>query len=130
MNDDRQFCCARKFHLPNEDVFLDLTRRMIVVLVEANLSPRDYFRFARELFKLCEIRACRQACLVWMNADRSKDEVVLFADFYGAVERTRSVARAYRKNVGDSSFARASDHLLAVGVKAGTIKMAMGIDEH
>ena len=43
MNDDGQLARARQFHLLNEDSLLNFARRMVVIIVEANLSPGNDF---------------------------------------------------------------------------------------
>src|SRR5258708_33017983 len=47
MNDDGQFCLLGQYHLIAEDAVLRIARRMIVVVVETNLAPRNDFGMLR-----------------------------------------------------------------------------------
>src|SRR5437879_2812154 len=55
VNDHRKTAQACQLQLPSECVALHLSRRIIVVIVESDLSPPDHFRMMRELEQsLCE----------------------------------------------------------------------------
>src|SRR5437763_7752616 len=76
MNDDRQLGRTRHLHLPNENALLNIPRRMIVIIVESNLPPRDHLRIVRELLELLEIRIHREFRFMRMNSHRRINEVM------------------------------------------------------
>src|SRR5581483_1384785 len=103
---------------------------MIVVIIKADFTPGDDFLVMCEFLELREIGVLDQLSFVRMEANRGVDHVVLVCKFNGTVERTRAVARANGKKICEARFAGASDHMVAIGVKARTFKMAVGVDEH
>jgi hypothetical protein len=48
VNDDRELGGVSEFHLLAENAFLEVTRGMIVEIVEADFAPGDDFRMLRE----------------------------------------------------------------------------------
>ena len=77
MDDDGQFGGAGQFHLTDEDSLLCISRRMIVVIVEADLAPCDHLRPARELFKFGEVGISGEFGFVGMNANCGVNHLVL-----------------------------------------------------
>ena len=65
-----------------------------------------------------------------MDSYARVDEIMLLGDFDGAIEGTGTVAGADAENVGYASFAGASDDLLAVGVEARAVEVAVGVNVH
>ena len=130
MDDDRQFRRTRKLHLADEYVLLHVARRVVVIVVEADLSPSDDLRPARELLEFCEIGVFSQLGLVRMNADARINEVVLLSNPDRAIECPGPVAGSDAENVGDTSFLRPSDDLLAIRIEARAVEVAVGIDVH
>src|SRR5215831_10780803 len=92
MDDDGEFGCSREFHLTDKDVLLDLARRVVVIVVEADFSPGNDFQTVGELLKLIKIGLSGQFGFMRMNADRGVDEVVLFGDFDRTIERAGTIA--------------------------------------
>src|ERR1700723_4412072 len=71
MNDDGQLRRPRQLHLTTEDFFLYLSWRMVVEIVESNLSPCDHPRMPRPpqqfgisgfVCKPCLVRMDSHAC--------------------------------------------------------------------
>src|ERR1700681_803774 len=71
MDDGRQSETAGKLELTREDIALDVARREIVMVVEADLADCDDTLYACERFEPPEI--ARSFCFVWMHADRGDD---------------------------------------------------------
>ena len=55
MDHDRQLGRARQFHLPQEYLLLQLARRMVVEIIEADLAPGNHLGPFRQLFQLLKI---------------------------------------------------------------------------
>ena len=55
MNDDGQPGRARDFHLPDEDALLDIARRVIVVIIQADLTPRDHVFTLRQTVEFVKV---------------------------------------------------------------------------
>ena len=68
MNDDRQLGGACHLHLLNENALLHVARRMVVVVIEADLAPGDHLGFVREPCEFVEICLLCQCRFVRMNA--------------------------------------------------------------
>src|SRR5438477_9612913 len=130
MNDDGQFGGTGQFHLADEDFLLNVSRRVVVVVVEADFSPGDDFIVARKLLKFGKVRILRHLCFMRMYADGRVNRFVLLGYFDGAVECAGTVSCADSKHVRDSGLASTCDYLQAIRVEAGAIKVAMRVDEH
>ena len=130
MDDDGQGGGSRQFHLADEDVLLDLARRVVVIVVETDFSPGYDFCSAAELFKLTKIGVGGKFGFVRMNADRGVDEVVLLGNFDAAIERAGALAGSNRQQVDDAGLMRTSDNPLAIFSEPRTVEMAVRVDEH
>src|SRR3954469_2468664 len=129
MNDDRQLGRTRHLHLPNENALLNIARRMIVKIVEPNLPPRNHLRIACELLKRLEIRIRRELRFMRMNPDRRINEVMRLRDLYRTIQRSRPIPSSHRKNICNPTFARTTNHFLAIWIEAGPVKMAVRINK-
>ena len=136
MNDDRQLSRARQFHLLQEDSLLDLSRRMIIKIVEADFSPGDDFGMARPLLQVCICCAISKPCLVRMNADTRPDfrvfllSLVLFGQANAAVGSVRAFAVSNRQISFDPVLFRPGQHLVPIMVVTLAFEMCVGVDEH
>jgi|SRR5215469_2122140 len=130
MNDDWKFGRARDFHLAKKDLLLYVTRRVIVVVVETNLTEPNYARIARKGFEFCVIALRRQLGFMRVNTDAGVDPIVLISDADSAIERARSGAAADSKNVYDASGPSALQHFVTISVEPGAFQMRVGIDQH
>src|SRR5438445_12436081 len=78
MNDDGFLRAPRESHLVAENTRLRFARRMIVVIVESDFSPRDDFRMLSQPRQFFQVLRCDFLRLVWMNANRGVNTVLLF----------------------------------------------------
>ena len=117
VNHDGQLRRRRQFHLPYEDFFLHVPRRVIVKIIQPDLAPGDHLRMLRQAFHVLIGGFIRQPGFMGMNADRRVDEIVLFRQANSAVDVLGTVAVADGDDGLHSSLARPRDHLLAVGVE-------------
>ena len=125
------FAAWRQLHLPDEDLLLHVARRVIVVVVEPDLSPGN------DLGSLAPSRAIRsKACLISqlrfmrMDPDRRVDELVLFRQLNPAIEVDRARRHCqWRRWSRRRPLARERSPL-AVGVKALSFEMSVRVDEH
>ena len=69
MNHDRQLGRARQLHLPEEDLLLQLARRVIVEVIEPDFTPGDDLGPLRQLLELLKVGICGQLGFMRMNAD-------------------------------------------------------------
>ena len=130
MNDDGQLGRPRHFHLPDENLLLHRTRRVIVKIIQADLAPGDYSGIFRQLLQLGKIVFVGQLGLMWMNANRRPDPVVLLGNLDGAIQRPRTGAATDGKNHPHACGARALQRRLTVSVKLRHLQMGVGIDQH
>src|SRR6476661_6555568 len=127
---NRQLLRVGHLHLSDKDALLHFAWRMIVIVIEADLAPGNHFRIASKLIKFGEIRFLRHLRFMRMDSDRCVNNLMLFSDLDGAVERARAITGAHSEHVHDASLTRTSNHLLAIRVETGAIEVAMGINEH
>ena len=74
MDDDGELGGAGDFHLADEDIFLDVARGVVVVIVEADFSAGDDFGGAGELFELGEVGVGGFGGFVGMDAGGGVNE--------------------------------------------------------
>jgi hypothetical protein len=77
-----------------------------------------------------EVGLFRLLRLMRMYSDARINVFILCGEFDRAIERSRAISSPNGKHVRDSAFMRPGDHLFAISIEAGTVKMAVGIDEH
>ena len=65
-----------------------------------------------------------------MQAGAREDPVMLFSDLERTVIRARAGSAADRQNALQSCFARACEHLGAVGIEFVALNVGVGIDVH
>src|SRR5262249_16638425 len=76
VNDRRQPCLAGKRQLPAKHGALNLSRRVVVVIVQPHLAPSDYSRMLRESLEPRFEVVVVDPGVVRMNADRCENEIV------------------------------------------------------
>src|SRR5262249_32324762 len=117
-------------HLADEDVLLRVAGRVVVIIIEADLSPGYYFGPARKLLKLREIGILGALRFVRVNANGGVEKLMLRGEFDRTIEGARAIAGADGGGVCYSRFDRARDYLFAVGVEARPVQVAVGVYEH
>src|SRR5258708_38229328 len=121
MNDDGQFGRTRQFHLADEYALLNIPRRVVVKIVEADFSPGDDFRALRKLGHFFEVGLLGELRFVRMNSNRGVNEIMLLGELHGAVESARALSNADGQNIRDPGFPGASNHLLAIRIEAWAV---------
>src|SRR2546421_3567590 len=132
MNDYRQVQGPGQPQLPLEDFTLHVSRRVIIMIIEPDLAPRNH---APALF--CQIKKSllcsivEQLRIVRMDADGCIDVWVCFSQldraFEGAAVR---IAGADIEHSPDARVARATNYVVAVGVVFRSGDVAVRINEH
>ena len=130
MDHDRQLGCACQLHLPQENLLLQVARRVIVKIVQPNFAPGNDLGPPCQLFKFLKVGIGRQFGFVRMDTDSGLDEVVLLSELNAAIERAGTGPTANGDNLFNASVPRPSDHLLAVGVELLHFEMGVGVYEH
>src|SRR6185369_6548683 len=74
---DWEISIASHAQLSSECVALDVSGRVVVVIVESDLAPRDHLRMLREIEEFRGQFIIQQTRFVRMDADSRVDEVVL-----------------------------------------------------
>src|SRR5262249_55127198 len=120
VNDRREPYLAGKLQLPTKDGALNLSRRVVVVIVQPHLAPSDYSRMLRERLQPGFALVVVDSGVVRMDADRCENEIVAL----GKPDRRRmrvlfDLAVSHANKKLDSGLARATKNLFAIGVKVG-----------
>ena len=136
VNDDGQLCCLSQLHLPPENRLLNLAGRMVVKIVEADLSPGDDFWVPRPFEQLGISGVIGKACLVGMDADARPDfgilrvAAIFFRQPDAAVGGIGSFTIANCEIGFNARLFGAGQRLVAIGVVTFAFEMSVGIDEH
>src|SRR5262249_6841982 len=130
MNDDWELGFAGDLHLAQENLLLYVSRRVVVVIVKADLTESDHARMARKRFEFNMIVVGGQFGVVRMNADSGVDPVVPLGDTNRAIESARPGAAADSENVYYARGASALQHFSTIGVESRTLQMRVGIYQH
>ena len=118
-------CCTK-------DALLHVARRVIVKIVEPDLTPRNYLRIFDQALELVEVFLFCQLRLVRMNADSRVNIFMLLRELDGAVKRAgaRAVAITDGQQRGHTRLLRAREDIGAVVVEALVFEMAVGVGVH
>jgi hypothetical protein len=103
---------------------------MIVEVVQADLAPGDDFRVAGEHLHAVKRGLVGKLGFMGMDADGRVNEFVFLSQLDAAIEVDRSLAIADSDDAFDPSFARTSDHLLAIRIEAMAFEMGVGVYKH
>jgi len=77
VNDDGEFGVASERHLVAEYLVLDVARRVIVIIIQTNFAPSDYFGTFCELREFFEVLRCDLLRFVRMDSDAGVYPVIL-----------------------------------------------------
>src|SRR5882762_11269505 len=130
VNDDGQLGWASEFHLPNEDRFLHIARRVIVKVVEPDFAPGDRLGVPREGSQFVEIGMLGELRLVGMDADGGVDAFLVVRNLDGAIQRAGTSSAANEEHGVDSRVASARENLAAIFRKAFPVEVGMGVYKH
>ncbi len=130
MDDDGQLCMAGEFHLLDECELLHVARRMIVIVVQPDLTPGNDLGSFCQLLHIVERSLVRELRFMRMNPDRRINEFVLLGQQNSAIKVNRAVAIANGDDGLDAGLARPSNYLLAIGIEAVAFEMGVGVYEH
>ena len=127
MDDEREVELARKRDLPTKDALGDVTRRVVVMIVEASLADADTFGMIGECAHGGEVLRPLSSRLMRMRADREKDVLVPLRDRDDA--RGLRYAGADGDHALDAGRPRALNDPVEVVGEVGKIEVAMAVDE-
>jgi len=130
VNHHRQPGRLRQLKLLQENQLLHLAGRVIVKVIQPNLSPGNHFRSFRESLEFREVSGGREFSLVGMNSNAGIDEFMRLRQPNATVERPGPGAAPNRDNGLDSSLPRPRHHLLAVAVESFPLEMCVRVYEH
>jgi len=122
---NRQLCPAGKFHLGNENCILSIARRVIIKVIEANLTPGDHFGIFCELLEFGKSATVGEFRFMRMDAHSRIHEIVFGSESNAAIERRRAIAVADSNHGLDSSFACAGNHLLTICLELLAVEMGV-----
>ena len=80
VNRDRELTHTRHSQLISESLALHIARRIVVVIVQTDLTPGDYLWVLREILELRVQLIVEQSGFVRVNADCRVDEGIFFGD--------------------------------------------------
>lgn len=127
VNDDWKFKISGDFQLPNENAFLHVSRRVVVMVIQTDLTQGDDLGILRSLGKTVKMGGFRALRFVGVDADRSVDPIELVGKRYRGGKVIRPPTSADGKQVFQSCRAGALDHSIAVAVELWIIEMRVGI---
>src|ERR1019366_3026366 len=130
MDGDRQIYIAGKFQLLDENLTLDLSRREIVVVVQADFAECDHFRVG-----------CKRAQIIiglWgylgrvmrVHTDRGVDLSVAVGQAHGPVDFRRPVAGPDGQDASDTRGTGPVENRVEIVGEALVIEMAVRVYEH
>ena len=122
----------RQLHLLDEDTLLHFARRVIVEVIETNLSPGDYLWVAAPVAPVRRSRLGLPALLHGDGCRSSRRSSRLSASFDGAVEGSgsRAVAVADGNNRVKSRASERVREPLRDRARTVAFEMSVGVDEH
>ena len=125
VNHDRQLGSACQLHLADKNLALHLTRRMVVKVVESDLSPGQHLGMLSQLREFFEVLFACQLRFMGMDADGRINPVVPIGELYCAVKGTGAGSTAYGEDIVDPSGPGALEHLCAISIKLLHLKMCV-----
>lgn len=129
VNDDWKLKISGDFQLSNENAFLHVSRRMVVVVIKASLTYSDDLGILRSLWEKVKVRRRGFLGFVRVDPDRSVDPIELIGKRHSRGKVVRPSTSTYGKQVFQARRAGALDHSVAVTVKLRIIEMRVGIKE-
>ena len=130
MNHDGQFGGRCQAHLAPENFFLHLTRRMIVVVIQPDLSPSNYLGMPRQVLHALVGGFVCEPGFVGMDPESRVHEIVFLRQLDSAIDLRGAIAVADGDHGLYASLSCAGDHLFAVGGKLLAIEMCVRVNEH
>src|SRR4051812_40674866 len=139
MNHNGELRRDRELHLRDEYLALHIARRMVVEVVEADFSPRNHALVLRQLLHALEIGFGREARFVRMHAESGENlrissaralGIELLRQLDGTINLSWTIAVTDCDDCLNASLSSALQHRLAIRAELGSIKMAVGINEH
>ena len=121
---------SRQLHLLQKYLLLHVSRRVIVVVVQANFAPGNDLGLLCQVCQLQEIGVARQFRFMRMNADRGVNEIMLRRKSDGAIQCARAVADADGENGFDIILAGARQSSDRGPDRTLPVEMRMGINKH
>src|ERR1019366_3955209 len=121
---------CRQFHLPGKYLLLSFPRRMIVVVIQPDLTPCDHLGMPCQSLHLGIRMVGGQSRFVGMYAERRVQERVLVCKLNSGIELGRTIAIANGDHRSHSGLASASDDLLAIRVELLAVEMSVRIYKH
>ncbi len=104
------FAVARLPKLAPKNLLLHFARRMIVVIIEPHLAPRNHARMLRQLIQPRKMLFGSKLRLMRMNSNRRVNPVVLFGKRNRRVQPVRPRPASNREQRPHARRARAFEH--------------------
>src|ERR1700730_15124233 len=82
VNDDGTAGAARDLELLSKDTLLNVARRMVVVIIEADFTQGEKFRMLRQLRELVIVRGRGELGFMWVNPGSGVDPVIALSEWH------------------------------------------------
>jgi hypothetical protein len=114
-----------KLQLLPEDLLLNVTGRVVVMVVEANLANGDDLGVLCEPLHVREVRGGEQACFMGMDPKGCVDPGVLFGDGDGAGDVVWTFSVANGEEGADTDLVSALNGSFAIRGELGSVEMSV-----
>src|SRR5260370_33515087 len=127
MNHQRQLDRTSQTHMPAEHFTLQLSGRIVIMIVEPNFSPANHARaLLDEVEELLFRGRIKESGIVWMHTHGCIDSFVPFSQIDRSLKcPTVRIAGADVQHCIDTSIAGACDYFFALGIVLNPRGVAM-----
>jgi hypothetical protein len=114
--------------LAAENGLLDVSRRVVVVIIEADFADRDDLLVLCKLFQFKKMLLGGELRLVRVDADGGVNPVAAFGHFEARSQAMGTGATTDGYEMPDAAIPRPVKHLLAILVKLRKLQVGVGVD--
>ena len=125
MNDDWNLCGSRLFKLVAKYTSLNVSRRMIVVIIEPDFAPGDDPRMLCQPVQFIVVRVGRVLCFVWVNSRRGVNPVMLLSISNRGSKLLDLGPVPDRKHSANARRLCPRQHRVAIRIEIGNIHVRM-----
>src|SRR5690349_5159061 len=80
VHDYRKIKLLRNTNLPTKNLALNISRGVVIVIIETGLADRNDARISRQLLHLIKMARLCFSCIVWVYPKTRPDPIVSFSD--------------------------------------------------